>query len=179
MYATAAAAGRAFAQLEDRGLTREDNQINLVTPETAGSAEGLVAAIKQGLVLEADARVYAQGILRGHSLVSLMAPFGAGRMYEELLDALDPVDTGLAPPLPEPAWDDAAPLSSALGLPVILPPSPYQFMGLPAIIASGATTSAALGLGELARHDFTVFGTPRLSHDPAPFSALLHLPLLT
>jgi hypothetical protein len=179
MYATAAEAGRAFALLEERGLTREDNKINLVTPATAGTAEGLVAAVKQGLVLAADAQVYAQGIQRGLSLVSLVAPFGAGRMYEELLDELHPVDSGVVEPHEALIWDDAAPFSSAFGWPVISPPSPYRFMGLPAIAASGRTTSACLGLAELTSPHLAVFGTPQLSRNPAPFSGLFRLPLLT
>lgn len=178
MYATAAQAGKAFALLEDRGLTRADNHINLVTPAAGSSADALVAAITAGLVAKADARVYAQGILRGHSLVSLIAPFGAGRMYEELLDELGPVDSGLAVPESAPAWDDAAPFSSALGLRAISPPSPYRFMGLPAILREGRTTSEVLGLPELANPHLAVFGVPQLSHNPGPFSALFRLPLL-
>jgi len=179
MYATPAEASKAFALLEDRGLTREDNKINLVTPATASSADGLVAAIKLGLVLAADAKVYAQGIQRGLSLVSLVAPFGAGRMYEELLDELHPVDSGVVEPHEGVHWDDAAPFSSSFGWPVLSKPSPYLFMGLPAIDKSGATTSACLGISELSSPHLAVFGTPNLSRNPAPFSGLFRLPLLT
>jgi hypothetical protein len=178
MYATAAQASKAFALLEDRGLTREDNKINIVTPAAGSSPEAVTAAIVAGLVPKADARIYAQGIARGHALVSLVAPFGAGRMYEELLDDLDPVDSGVSVSHEGPVWDDAAPFSSAFGFPVISKPSPYLFMGLPALFRSGRTTSESLGLPELADHDFTVFGSPRLSRNPGPFSALFHLPLL-
>ncbi len=179
MYATAAEATHAFSLLEARGLTREDNKINLVTPASAGTPEGIVAAITTGLVLRAHARIYAQGIAHGRSLVSLVAPFGAGRMYEELLDALHPVDSGVAEERDALVWEDAAPFSSAFGFPVLSRPNPYMFMGLSAILRSGRTTSAALGIGELASHDLAVFGTPRLSRNPAPFSGLFRLPLKT
>ena len=177
MYATAAEATHAFSLLEGRGLTREDNHINLVTPGSAGTPDGIVAAITSGLVRKAHARVYAQGIARGLSLVSLVAPFGAGRMYEELLDALHPVDSGIPEERESLVWEDAAPFSSAFGFPVLARPHPYKFMGLPAILRGGRTTSAALGMGELASHELSVFGTPRLSRNPAPFSSLFRLPL--
>jgi hypothetical protein len=178
MYATAAEASKAFALLEDRGLTREDNKINIVTPGAGSTPDAVVAAITAGLVPKADARVYAQGIARGHALVSLVAPFGAGRMYEDLLDELGPVDSGVTPEHDGPVWDDAAPFSSMFGWPAISKPNPYLFMGLPAIVRSGRTTSDWLGLPELASNDFTVFGSPKLSRNPAPFSGLFRLPLL-
>ncbi len=179
MYADTAVAAKAFALLEERGLTREDNFINLVTPATASSADALAAAIRDGgRVLGADARVYAQGVLAGKSLVSLHAPFGAGRMYEDLLDELGPVDSGVEEPHEAVHWDDAAPFSSALGIPAISKPGPYRFMGLPAIARSGATTSAWLGLSELANPHMSVFGTPQISSNPGPFSRLFGLPLL-
>ena len=71
MYATADQAKKAFALLEDRGLNREDNKINIVTPGAASTPDGVVAAIVSGLVPKAHARIFAQGIARGHSLVSL------------------------------------------------------------------------------------------------------------
>jgi len=178
MYATAAEAAAALAKLESCGLSREENRLNLVTAASAASADGLVGAITAGLVLKAHARIYAQGILSGRALVSLHAPFGTGRIYEDMLDALNPVDSGVREEPRPPAWDDAAPFSSAFGWPVILQPSPYQFMGLPAILRSGATTSSWLGLGELADTDMAVFGAPTLSRNPAPFSAMLHLPVI-
>jgi len=177
LYANPADAAKAYALLEERGLTREDHFINLVTPTTpAGS---VVAAIKDGgRVLEADAKIYAQGVARGLSLVSVHAPFGAGRMYEELLDELNPVDSGIPEAHEEVQWEDAAPFSSAFGFPVLSKPNPYLFMGLPAVAKSGATTSAFLGLGELASSHLSVFGTPQISRNPGPFSGLFRLPLL-
>jgi hypothetical protein len=179
LYATPDVAAKAYALLEERGLSREDHFINLVTPATATTAEALAAAISNGgRVLFTDAKIYAQGVLHGHSLVSVHAPFGAGRMYEELLDELNPVDSGILEEHDEVYWEDAAPFSSAFGFPVLSKPHPYLFMGLPAIDRSGATTSSFLGLGELASPHLAVFGTPRISRNPGPFSGLFRLPLL-
>jgi hypothetical protein len=176
MYASEQDAGRAYARLQACGLAPA--LINLVTPAKAGSEEAAVAAIAAGLVLKADAKVYAKGILRGNSLVSVSAPFGTGRTYEALLDEFHPVDSGLSEPDDGPVWDDAAPFSSAFGLPVLSAPSRYSFLGLPALSRSACTTSSALGLPELSSPDFALFGTPQLSRNPAPFSGIFNLPVI-
>lgn len=178
IFASPAEAARALAALEELGLSREENLINVVTAASAPTEEGIVAAITAGLVPKAHAQTYAKSIQRGHALISLRPPFGTGRLYSGVLDDLNPVGAGLEEVTPGPAWDDAAPFSSALGFHAISPPSPYRFMGLPAILRSGATTSSALGIGELASPDLSVFGTPALSRNPAPFSGLFRLPLL-
>jgi hypothetical protein len=173
MYANEQDAVRAYTRLQACGLASE--LINLVTPARASSENAAVAAIAAGLVLKAHARVYAQGILRGNSLVSVSAPFGTGRTYEAMLDEFNPVDSGLTEDHGGPVWDEAAPFSSAFGMPVLSAPSRYSFLGLPAISRAGATTSSSFGLPELARSDFALFGTPGLSRNPAPFSSILKL----
>jgi len=176
MYATAEQAQAAVASVAGYGLAPDC--ITLVTPATAATAAGLADAIARAKVLKADAKIYAQGVLAGKALVVVDAPFGTGSIYADVLDAAGPVDSGVPEPYWESGWDDAAPFSSALSLPVISKPSPYLFMGLPALLRSGRTTCAALGLPELASSDMAVFGSPKLSRNPAPFSGLLHLPLL-
>jgi hypothetical protein len=176
MYATAEQAQAAVASVAGYGLASD--AITLITPSTATTAAGLAAAIAKAKVLKSEAAVYAQGVLAGKSLVIVDAPFGAGSIYADVLDAAGPVDSGVPEPYWESGWDDAAPFSSALSIPVISKPSPYLFMGLPALLRSGRTTCAALGLPELASSDLAVFGRPNLSSNPAPFSGLFHLPLL-
>jgi len=176
MYATTAQAQAAVASVRGYGLA--DTGISLITAASAPTAEGVAAAIAGAKVLKADAKVYAQGVLAGKALVVVDAPFGTGSIYEDVLDAAGPVDSGVPEPYWESGWDDAAPFSSALNIPVISKPSPYLFMGLPALLRSGRTTCASLGLPELASPDMAVFGRPTLSRNPAPFSGLLHLPLL-
>lgn len=179
LYATHDVAAKAYALLEEYGLSKEENYINLVTPTSASSVDGLAAAIRDGgRVLASDAKVIAQSVAGGQYLVSLHPPFGSGRIYEDLLDDLGPVGNGVVEEREYLVWDEAAPFSSAFGFPVISKASPYQFMGLPAIAKSGATTSSWLGLGELADSNFSVFGTPRISSNPGPFSGLFKLPLL-
>jgi hypothetical protein len=176
MFATTAQAQAAVASVKGYGL--DSAAVSLITSASAPAADGIVAAIAKAKVLKSDAKVYAQGVLAGKALVVVDAPFGTGSIYEDVLDAAGPVDSGVAEPYWESGWDDAAPFSSALSLPVISRPSPYLFMGLPALLRSGRTTCASLGLPELASSSLAVFGSPNLSRNPAPFSGLLHLPLL-
>ncbi len=178
MYSTVAEATRAYEMLEQRGLTRQDNRINLVTPASGATPQAIVAAIEVGLVPSAEAAVYAQAVQRGLSLVSLVPPFGTDGIYSRMLDKLNPVDVGVRRPRRMLQWDDAAPFSSALGLRAVSPPSPYRFMGLPANSGSGRTLSEVLGLPELTSSHFCLFGTPRIFSNPAPFSGLFNLPLL-
>ncbi len=178
MYSTVAEATQAYEMLEQRGLTRQENRINLVTPASAGTPQAALAAIEVGLVPRAEAVVYAQAIQRGLSLVSLVPPFGTDAVYSRLLDQLNPVDVGVRRTRSLLKWDDAAPFSSALGLNAVSPPSPYRLMGLPSNARSGRTLSELLGLPELASSHFSLFGTPKLSRNPAPFSGLFRLPVL-
>jgi len=179
LYATPDVAAKAYALLEEYELSKEENFINMVTPATATTVDGLAAAIRDGgRVLASDAKIYAQSVAAGNSLVSLHPPFGSGRIYEELLDELNPVESPVVDEIEKPVWDDAAPFSSGFGFPVISKPNNYLFMGLPAIAKSGATTSSFLGLGELTNPHLSVFGTPQISRNPGPFSGLFRLPLL-
>jgi hypothetical protein len=176
IYDSATLAGEAVTRLLDAGL--DSSQVNLVTPDTAATEETIAAAIASGMVLMAHAKQYAKAIKAGHSLVSVNAPFGTGRRYTEVMESCRPVAKGLDEEVAMAGWDEATPFSCAFGLPVLLPPSRYSFLGLPSLSRNGATTSASLGLAELASPDFMLFGTPKLSRNPAPFSSLFNLPVL-
>jgi hypothetical protein len=74
-----------------------------------------------------------------------------------------------------PVWDDAAPLSSALRLPVLVRPEELAGSGgRPENLAASRPW-----FGDLASHRFALFGEPRPSRNPAPFSSLFGLPTLT
>lgn len=149
------------------------------------SLDGIVADVMKGYVLKSHARVLAQRIQRGGTLVTVHAPFGTAVAAMRILDRHGPVDSGV-PDHSDPAmaWDEAAPLSSALHMPVLLKNSATfsQFWNVPAISKRGGTTSAALGLPEVsrARGPFSgTFGMSLISHKATPLSSMLGLPLLT
>ncbi len=181
MYETSQQAEAAANKLREWGF-RED-LINVVTP--ALPSGDFAAAIMAGYVLKRDALVYAEGVRRGRSLVSVRAPFGKGRVAIDVLDRLGPVDSGV-PDEPAdhlPGWDDAAPFSSAFWMPTkARDATPFSsFWVLPVVTRKGRTLGERLGLPEVSNSSApiqTSLGMPLLSRKVAPLSELLKLPLL-
>jgi hypothetical protein len=147
--------------------------------------EEITATIMRGYVWKPYAKIYAEHVKRGCSLVTVLAPFGKGVEATMALDAHGPVDPGIPDPFgPGPIWDEAAPLSSALQLPVLAKdPAPFSsFWGLPVLTRGRASLSAAFGLPELAGRGASyspVIPMPLLSNKAAPLSSMLGLPLLS
>ena len=181
MYATAAAAAKAAGELREEGY----ENINVVTPTGSGVPESAIAAqIAQGNVLLADARIYAKGVAAGHALVTVHAPFGTGKVAEYILDSHDPIDSGMPKPPPVHMWDEAAPLSSTLVIPVLSnDPDPMsRVMGIPALTSGNCSLSGTIGMPLLtdgALGDRGKLGIPFLSNNPTPLSSALGLPLLS
>ena len=145
LYSTAAQATAVVAALKQKKFT--DDLITVVHPTTpAAATDAIVAAITAGYVLKADARVYAQGVQRGLSLVSVLAPFGSGGKVLRILDAFSPVESGVRHGAPAPLWDEYSPFSSALRLPVLLKGNAVfsSFWSLPVLSRKSWTVSSAL-----------------------------------
>jgi hypothetical protein len=109
------------------------------------------------------------------------APFGSAMTAIEILEGYDAIDSGigdagsgLTP------WDEAAPCSSALGLPVLASnnSSFSQFWNLPLLSRSGGTTFP-VGLSRSSGPYKGMLGLPLISRKAAPLSSMLGLPLLT
>ncbi len=151
----------------------------------AGSSpDGLMASLLEAHVLKAHARVYAEGIRRGGTLVVVHARFGTAVLAIDLMEQFGPIDSGVAdfkdPPR---AWDEAAPCSSVLQLPVLLANSATfsRFWNVPTLLKRAATTFSALGIPELSdtRGPYAgTFGMPLLSPKVTILSSMLGLPLL-
>ncbi|MCU0760867.1 MAG: hypothetical protein MUF07_16950 [Steroidobacteraceae bacterium] len=187
LYATSQAAKAAVANLKRWGF--EDELINVVdasssppanAPASAASSDPVLSAILCGFVLKAHAEVYAREVRAGRTLVSLRAPFGVGGIAEELLDEAGPVPSAVKTSEVLPTWDDAAPFSSALGLPTtVRATAPFStFWVLPTLTRRGRTLGSALGFPEISSSRF-IFGSPSLSRSAAPLSSMLKLPLLS
>jgi len=178
MYETEQQATHAYNKLRAWGFT--DEVTNLVA-SGVGSLPDILAAIMAGYVLRADAEIYAQGVHRGLALVSVRAPFGTGKYAAEILDRLDPVDSGVKEVINRGLiWDEDAPVSSALHLPTIshgaAPFSNFWGLGVPMY---RRTLSGVLGIPELVDSESSLSrGMAHLSDNPAPLSSLLHIPLL-
>jgi len=171
LYATAQQAADALAKLKKEGYT--DDLITLVAPAAQQSKEGIAAAIAAGYVLQSEAKAYAEDVLKGHSLVIVRAPFGSGGKTEKILDSAHPVSSGISVPADRAAlWDEAAPLSSALKIPVLSKGLFSTFWTLPLLTRS----NFRLPFPELTRSSRS---TTALSNNATPLSSLLHIPLLT
>ncbi|CCE01084.1 hypothetical protein [Bradyrhizobium sp. STM 3809] len=181
MYANPAQAASAKAALEHEGY----DDVHLVSSDSAGeSIDDIVAAITRVFVLKSHARVYAEGISRGGSLVTVHAPFTGGLRAMQILAGFGPIDSGITEPeshvMP---WDEATPMSCILQIPVLLDnPTPFaHFWNVPTLSSSTFSLSALFGMPLLRQFGPAIssFGMPLLSRDPAPLSSLLRLPTLT
>lgn len=182
MFASPAIAAKAAEELREEGF----DDLFVVNPPAAADVpvSAVAAQIALGRVLLADAKIYARGVAAGHALVTVHAPFGAGRQAEVILDGYGPVDSGLPP---EPAfhmWDEATPLSSTLAMPVLIDdPAPMsKVLGLPAVSGGNCSLSGTIGMplltaGELG--DKGRLGLPYLSNNATPLSSALGLRVLS
>lgn len=199
MYPTRDRATAAATALRRSGFSALDvHAILAPDPESdaaAADVDDLVTAIMKCQIARSKAEIYADRVRRGSNLVTIAAPFGSALPATQILDSFDPIDSGVTdePRASAPTWDEAAPLSSALQLPVLLDdPTPLSsVIGVPTLIpASGpgktrlmnspAPLSSAAGLPTLARKAApfsSLFGLPLLSNKAAPLSSALGLPL--
>jgi len=181
MYASPAAAAKAADALREEGY----GDIFVVNPPPDGTPLSAIAAqIAEGRVYLGDAKVYAKGVAAGHALVTVHAPFGSGKLAEVLLDQAGPVDPGLPKAVDGPMWDDAAPLSSVMFMPVLLDdPDPVsKVLGIPAVTSGNCSVSGMIGMpllteGEMG--DRGRLGIPFLSNNATPLSSMLGLPVLS
>ena len=126
LYASSADAHAALAKLKEEGFT--DDLITWVAPDgTSGTSpsphdttgDKLTATIMGGFHLQSDAKMYAAEVRQGRWLVSVRALFGVASTIAEILDEFHPVPSNVSvTQAPFIGWDEAAPASSALRLPV-------------------------------------------------------------
>lgn len=171
LFGTAQQAADAIAKLNKEGYT--DDLITLVAPAAHHGKDAIAAAIAAGYVLKSQAEDYAEGVLKGHSLVIVRAPFGSGGKTEKILDSAHPISSGVSMPADRAGlWDEAAPISSALKIPVLSTGLFSTFWTLPVLTRS----DFRLPFPELTKSSRS---TTALSHNATPLSSLLHIPLLT
>jgi hypothetical protein len=174
LYDSATQAAAAVTQLRYEGFAES----SIIALSPGGTVESVVDKLLSGWVLKSNARVYAAEVHGGRWLVSVLAPFGMGGRAEEALDRYSPVASPVSAGLDRlPPWDEAAPMSSALGIPALWRgAAPNTSLGIPTTVASRWSLSAALGLPLLARSSTSKL-SPGLAHWFV--SAKIGLPLLT
>jgi hypothetical protein len=174
LFESATRAQEGLKRLKTWGF--EDEVVTVVGP--GGSEEATTRAIAAAHVLKSHARIHAQGVVRGGTLVVVRAPFGTGVIAAQLLDSAGTIPAGEVPGEPRgPQWDDAAPLSSAFRWPVLADRGRHYTPVL--LTEAGGTTGSSLGIPELASGGPTTGGfMPLLSAGKTPLSSLLKLPTI-
>lgn len=178
LYRSAQHAERAHAAMRRWGFEPE----RILRIEAGYSTrEDRIAALRAASIPEWRASQYADAIADGCVLLVVCAPFGTGGHAEQMLAEGEPIALATAPIRPHLLPSDlAAPLSRTLGVPTLARRgrTTSETLGLPSLVRSGRTTSEALGLPTLARTRPFVLDERRSSDNAAPFSRLLHLPVL-
>lgn len=192
MYANKADADAAVDDLKEHGFTPDE--IFVVTaPEATESAsatgnelivEEIADMIVLGYIHRGHAAEHAKKVAEGGVLVTVYAPFGAGFKATAILDRHHPIDSGV--PLkvyPRATWDEAAPLSSGLRLPVLSSdPTPFAtFWSVPSLWSFSAPLSAWLRYStnyNSAAPLSTLFNWPVVTEKGATISSSIGLPLL-
>jgi hypothetical protein len=146
--------------------------------------ESIEKALHKAGIGHKEAAIYAPKIHGGATLVTLYAEYGEGSQAESILDAYDPIDSGVAssnaytPGTAAVGADDPAPLSSALGWKLLIhEPAPLsKFFGLP-VLSSKQNSSTALNNNPAPLS--SAIGLPTLSSKAAPLSSTLGLATLS
>jgi hypothetical protein len=192
IYANKADADAAVEDLKEHGFA-PDEIFMVSAPEARESAsatgnESVVEEIADRIVLgyihRRHAAEYAKKVAEGCVLVTVYAPFGAAFKATVILDRHHPIDSGV--PLtvyPRATWDEAAPLSSGLRLPVLSSdPTPFaSFWNVPSLWSLSAPLSDWLGYGTNLNSPAplsTLFNLPVVTEKGATISSSLGLPLL-
>ncbi len=181
MFATVEEAQNAAAELAEEGF----DEVHVVSPPSKPDVpvSAIAAQIAHGNVLLADARIYAEGVAEGGTLVTVHAPFGSGMKATSILESYNPIPSGMPDPAPPKIWDEAVPFSSAMHMPLLIDDATpvSRVMGVQPLTGSDCSFSGAIGmplLSDGATPLSSAFGLPSLSNNPAPLSSLLGIPLL-
>jgi hypothetical protein len=196
MYGTKIEAMKAAAACEARGYS----DVHVFSgaapvPEAAGEGEAAPApagpwgggggrSMRDAFILDSHARIYADRVSKGGTLVCVHALFGKALEATTVLDKFGPIESGV----PDAAiewvdWDEATPLSSALQLKTLTETKlPFEAMwNVASITTRPALASHWFGLPLLSRGTSfsNLLGLSLLSRNSTPFSSQFGLPLLT
>lgn len=170
MFGTQEDAARAVALLKENRF----GDVHLVARPAADAAagtadDGIAAALAKAGIPASEAETCAAAVRGGATLVTVHAPFGYAVSAMNILARCNPIEGD--GPSREPRavvdWQDAAPLSNAVGMPVLLD--------------HNWSLSSLLDLTILSKGSpfYSWFGFSLLSNNPAPLSSKLGMALLS
>jgi hypothetical protein len=200
IYGSSGQASKVNQHLRDQGF---QDVFQFASPSSGPTARAdLITNMVHAQVLKSHAEAYADVLKNGKSMVLIHAPFGSALNVERVMDSYQPTETGIPETRyrPDYIWDDSAPLSSVLGLPVLsqtkLPAETLtglssltqgaaflsNLLGIPLLKEGMQHRSVSWGLPLLksgVQHRNSSMGLPLLSHSATPLSSLLGLPVLS
>lgn len=181
MYATRAQADKALETLRLNGY----DTCFLFGADGGASQAGIVDAMCRAHLLKYHAQIYAARVAKGGTLVMLHAEFGITQKASQIMDAHQPINSGVVEPTAKRIdWDNSVPFSSALQLPVLLETKlPFQSLyDLASLTSHNWTFSSLFGMplrSSSATPLSSAFGMPTLTRCATPFSSLFKLPVLS
>ncbi len=177
------------AQDARRALADEGFDAFVLAPGADDPEAAVRAVVAEGRLPGRYSGVATDALRQGRWLVAAQAPFGEGRLVEEILESWGPLATEIRPAH---RAASPAPFSDLLGIPVlrhkpprtelIAPEHPVSdLVGAPMLSRNPTPLSSLLGWKPLSteRPWRTSFGLPLLSKGTAPLSSLLRLPTLS
>jgi len=192
IYANQDTASAALTALRDRGF-RADATHLIARPETPDAAspdadtsiDPVLATMKKVGVPPKQASVYAERVRQGEVLVAVEAQFGTAQLATTVLEGAGPVPVTV----PEVEyssganWASSAPLSSALGIPVLSSDATplSNFLKLPSLKREAASSASLASIRKQSREAAPLSSNlklPLLSDDAAPLSGKLKVPVL-
>lgn len=146
----------------------------------------LIANMMAAHIWRSHAEIYADRLTKGKSMVVAYPLFGTAQNAIDIMDSHNPADSGI--PVSNGSddykWDDAAPLSSVLHMPVLthtkLPAETLS--GISSLTKGKAFLSEWLGIALLksgAAKKSTSMGLPLLSNSATPLSSALGMRTLS
>jgi hypothetical protein len=185
LYANGADAEAAVNDLKAHRIG--DKEIFVVGPPASGKAniDNLAATIAQGAIPKSDAAIYAKGVAKGGTLVTVQAHFGSGAKVSGLLDSHKPIPSGVSPSSTTGVssarpnrssggsvdWNDATPISNWFNWPTLLDdPTPLSnYWKLNVLKDSNDFVSSKWGWS-LLKDSSTPLPDKLLSESPTPAS---------
>jgi len=170
------------AELKKNGYANVQLFPNATVPNR-GTVEELTAAIAKAGIVKYQAASFADIVKRGGAVVIVDAHFGTGAKASEILGKYNPIKASVAGSDTQ-VWDDAAPFSSLLHIPVLQDSSgPYHsYSGTPLLIDQDGEYKSMSGtplLLEQKGEYKSMSGTPLLLEQKGEYKSMSGTPLLT
>ncbi|MGF1465578.1 MAG: hypothetical protein ACFCGT_05545 [Sandaracinaceae bacterium] len=166
MYETEGQAQEAVEKLREYRI--QADAATILAPSAGQEQRTVDDAVSSGRLAPVFAKACVAGLRQGRWVVAINTPFGIGSQVEDVLRRYGPIDTST---LPVARTNMAAPLSEALGLPVLTEGKSK------AVLAFSDTYFTPNLL--LSNSRSTSFGLPQLTGGKGPYRSTFGIPLLT